>query len=536
MTVGLTVAAVAVPAAMGMAELAGVDPVIGLWATMLPLAAYAVFGSSRQLVVGPEGTLAALTVTAVAPLAAGDGGRYVLLTASLALVTGAWLVVAGTLRLGFMADFLSKPVLLGYINGVSLMIISTQLGKLLGISISSGDFFPRIGEVLRELGGASVATVVLSCALLAVILLLRRFAPKVPGSLVAVVLAIAVSAAFDLKDHGIAVVGDLEGGLPSLGFPRVGLGDLSELVLPAAGLALIAFADGNAIARTFAQKNGYHVSANQELVALGASNAVSGLSGAFPIGSSGSRTALSDSSGGRSQIVGLTALVVVGIVAAFGTPLIAPLPKAALGAVVVAAALNLFDFAGILRLRRIRDTEAALAVAALLAVLALGVLNGLLVAVALSIGVFVYRTVRPHDAVLGHLKDIDSYRDVEENAGAHTEPGLVVYRFDAPLYFPNVPFFAARVRSLADHAPSTLRWIVVNMEAVTYIDATAVDALGKLHTELADRGVVLAVARPKASLRRVFAETGLTAQLGEEYLFPSVRTAAAAFRETSATG
>ncbi|MCT9011826.1 SulP family inorganic anion transporter [Streptomyces rhizosphaerihabitans] len=536
MTVGLTVAAVAVPAALGMAELAGVNPVIGLWATMLPLAAYAVFGSSRQLIVGPEGTLAALTATTVAPLAAGDADLYVLLAASLALVTGAWLVLAGTLRLGFMADFLSKPVLLGYLNGVSLMIISTQLGKLLGIDVSSEDFFPRLGEVARELGGASLATVALSCSLLVVILLLRRFAPKVPGSLVAVVLATVVSAAFDLKAHGIAVVGDLEGGLPSLGFPRVGLNELSGLVLPAAGLALLAFADGNAIARTFATKNGYEVNANQELVALGASNAVSGISGAFPIGSSGSRTALADDAGGRSQIVGLVALLIVAVVAAFATPLIAPLPKAALGAVVVAAALNLFDFAGILRLRKVRDTEAALAVAALLAVPALGVLNGLLVAVALSMGVFVYRTVRPHDAVLGHLKDVDSYQDVDEHEGAQTQPGLVVYRFDAPLYFPNVPFFVARVRALVDRAPSGLRWLVVNAEAVTYIDATAVDALSELHTELADRGVVLAFARPKASMRRVFADTGLTAQVGEEHLFPSVRAAAAAFQEAAGRG
>ncbi|MFF1872058.1 SulP family inorganic anion transporter [Kitasatospora herbaricolor] len=529
--VGLTVAAVAVPAAMGMAELAGVETVVGLWATMLPLAAYAVFGSSRQLVVGPEGTLAALTATAVAPLAAGDSAHYVLLTASLALVVGAVLVLAGTLRLGFMADFLSKPVLLGYLNGVSLIIISTQLAKLVGIEVGAGDFFPTLWHVAQGLPDASLTTVALSLGLLALILLLRRFAPRVPGSLVAVVLAIAASAAFDLEEHGIAVVGDLEGGLPALGFPKVGFSELKELVLPAAGMALVAFADGIAIARTFAAANGYQVSANQELVALGASNAVSGLSGAFPIGSSGSRTALADSSGGRTQVVGLVALAVVAVVAAFATSLIAPLPKAALGAVVTAAALNLLDVGAIWRLRRIRDTEAALALAALVGVLALGVLNGLLVAVVLSIGVFVYRTVRPHDAVLGHLQDIDGYRDIEENESAQTQPGLVVYRFDAALYFPNVPFFSARVTELVAGGRPAVRWVVVNVEAVTYIDATAVDALTKLHTDLAARDVVLAFARPKASVRRVFADTGLTTQVGQAHLFPTVRAAVAAFQE-----
>ncbi|MEY2243145.1 SulP family inorganic anion transporter [Streptomyces sp. BF23-18] len=531
-TVGLTVAAVAVPGSMGMAELAGVEPVVGLWATMLPLAAYAVFGSSRQVAMGPDGTIAALTATTVAPLAAGDGGRYALLTSALALVVGLVLIAAGALRLGFMADFLSKPVLLGYLNGVSLIIISTQLAKLVGIKVSIGDFFPTVWRVARGLGSASLTTVALSCALLALILLLQRFAPKIPGSLVAVVLATVLSAAFDLKSHGIAVVGDLEGGLPALGFPGLRLHEVTDLVLPAAGIALVTFADGNAIARTFATKNGYQINADQELVALGASNAVSGLSGAFPIGVSGSRTALSDASGGRTQIVGLTALAVIAAFAAFATPLIAPLPLAALGAVIVAAALNLFDFGAIWRLRRIHDTEAGLALAALLAVLSLGVLNGLLVAVALSIGVFVYRTVRPNDAVLGHLQDIDGYRDIDENEDAETRPGLLVYRFDAALYFPNVSFFTSRIEELLDRARPPVRWLVVNFEAVTYIDATAVDALAQLQTDLAARGVVLAFARPKAVLRRVFADTGLTARVGDALVFPSVRAAATAFENS----
>ncbi|MCX5390556.1 SulP family inorganic anion transporter [Streptomyces sp. NBC_00094] len=532
-TVGATVAAVAVPAAMGMAELAGVPPVYGLWSTMLPLVAYALFGSSRQLVVGPEGTLSALTATAVAPLAAGSGDRYLVLVAGLAMVMGAVLLAASALRLGFMADFLSKPVLLGYLNGVSLIIISTQLGKLLGLSVKSTEFLPTVWKVIQSLGSVHFPTLLLSVGLLASALLMQRFTPKVPGSLVVVVVAILASVAFDFEGRGIAVVGDLDGGLPKLGLPGVRLADLPDLVLPAAGMALVAFADGNAIARTFATKNGYEVSANQELAALGAANLTSGLSGTMPIGSSGSRTALSDSAGGRSQVVGLVAAVIVGVIAAVATPLIAPLPKAALGVVVVAAALKLIDVGGILRLRRIRDAEAGLAVCALIGVLALGVLNGLLVAVALSIGVFVYRTVRPHDALLGHLDDIDGYRDIEENEGAQTLPGLVVYRFDAALYFPNVPFFTERLKTLVAGQETPVRWVLVNAEAVTYIDSTAVDALRELRDDLDAQGVVLAFARCKASLRRVFEDTGFTAETGERHFYPTVRAGVAAYREAT---
>ncbi|MCM2416713.1 STAS domain-containing protein [Streptomyces sp. RKAG293] len=368
-------------------------------------------------------------------------------------------------------------------------------------------------------------------ALLGAVLLMQRFTPKVPGSLVVVIVAITASQLFHFKDHGIAVVGDLQGGLPHLRFPHAGLSDMVALVLPAAGMALVSFADGIAIARSFAAKNHYVVSVNRELVALGTANLSAGFTGAFPVGSSGSRTALADASGGRSQVTGLVAAAIVAVVAAVATPLIAPLPKAALGVVVVAAALKLFDFKGILRLHKVRDAEAGLAVCALVAVLALGVLNGLLVAVALSIGIFVHRTVRPHDAVLGHDQDIDGFRDIEVHHSAQTVPGLVVYRFDAALYFPNVPFFSDRVLQVVADAPPKVRWILVNVEAVTYIDSTAIDALRDLHQKLAKRDVVLAFARAKTPLRRVLTNTGMTELVGEGFLFPTVRAGVAAYRE-----
>jgi SulP family sulfate permease len=428
-----------------------------------------------------------------------------------------------------MADFLGKPVLIGYINGIALIIIASQLGKLFGLDIESDDFFPTLEEFFRELGKSHWSTVLLSAGLLALIFVLRRVVPMVPATLVAVVVAGVLSELFDFEGRGIAVVGDIAAGLPDLGLPDVGLDDVTDLALPAVGLALVAFGDTVATARTYAAKNRYEVDANRELAGLGASSIAAGFSQAFPVSASGSRTALNDSSGGSSQVVCLIAAAIVAVIAAVATPLIEPLPKAVLGVVVVAAAIGLLDFHGIVRLRRVRDAEAGLAVAALAGVLVFGVLGGLAFAVALSIGVFVYRSVRPHDAVLGSADDVDRYVDVERVPVAHVVPGLIVYRFDAPLYFPNALYFRDQVRELVDSADPPPRWLVLNAEAVVYIDSTAVDMLRELQRELADRGIVFGIARAKGMLRDVFDSTGLTRAIGSEHLFPSVRAAVQAF-------
>ena len=525
----VTVAAVAVPASLGMAELAGLPVVVGLYATMLPLAAYALFGSSRQLVVGPEGTLAALTAVTIAPLAGGDPAQYAALAAALALVMGVVLLLGGLLRLGFMADFFSKPVLLGYINGIALTIIAGQLGKLLGVSVSEQDFFPILREVFSELGQVDPLTAFLSISLVGLALLLRRVAPMVPATLVVVVVAIVASVLFDLAEHGVAVVGDVEGGLPPLGLPDVTLDDIVDLLLPASAFALIAFADSIASVRSYAVKNGYEIDPNRELAGLGGANLAAGISAAFPISGSGSRTALNDSTGGRTQLVGIATAVLVAVIALFATPLIEPLPDAALGVVVVIAAVGLFDVFAIWGLRRVREAEFALAIAALVGVLLLGVLGGVAVAVGLSIAVFVYRSVRPHDAVLGTAQDVDGYHDIDRYADAETLPGLVVYRFDAPLFFANAEFFRERVLGLVD-AERSVEWFVVNAEAFTYLDATAIDALAQLQVDLAERDVALVFARLKSRQQGIFERTGLAEQVGRERFFPTVRASVAAFR------
>lgn len=528
---GLTGAAVAIPAGLAMGELAGLSPVAGLYATMLPLVAYALFTSSRHVMVGPDGTLAVLTATSVAPLAGGSPARYAALAAALALIVGVIHLVSAALRLGFMADFLSVPILVGYFNGIALIIIASQLGKVFGLSISADYFFGILREFVSEISQIHWLTAAFSVALLVMVLLLKRAAPAFPGSLLAVVIASVASVTLDLPRRGLAVVGDVTPGLPSLTFPDLPLRDLSLLTIPAGGLALVAFADTMANARTYAKRHGYEVSANRELAALGAANIAAGFSRAMAISASGSRSALNDATGGTSQVVGLVTALGVAVVATVATPLIEVVPIAVLGVVVIAAVSGMLDIGSTLRLRRVHPAEVGLALVTLAGVLGLGVLGGLLVAIGLSIGVYVYRSIRPHDAVLGTVHDIDGYHDIDEYPTAHTVPGLIVYRFDAALYFPNSSYLKNRVLTLVDTAETPTRWVMINAEAITYIDTTGVVTLRELRAELAAAGILLTIARAKIMLRDVLDSTDLFAEIGPDNFFPTVGTGVRAYRE-----
>jgi sulfate permease, SulP family len=407
------------------------------------------------------------------------------------------------------------------------------LGKLLGISVGVDDFFAVVWEVLSDLGDANGPTVFLSAVLLAAAIAVRGFLPAVPAALVVLALAPLIARLVDLESHGIAVVGEVEGGLPSFGLPRVGAGDFLELLLPAAAFSLVAFADLTATVRTFAQKHGYEVDANRELTAIGGANLIGGLTGAFPVSSSNSRSAVNDSAGARSQAAVLVAAAVVGLFLLFAMPLIEPLPKAALGVIIVVAAAGLINIRSIWRLRRVRPAEVALALVAFGGVLVFGVIGGVVVAIALSIGVFLYRSARPHDAVLGRVADADGYHDIARWEDAETVPGLLVYRFDAPPFFVNATYLRQRVLALAD-ASEDVSWLVLNAEAWTYLDATAIDVLSRLHVELEQRGIALCFARLKGRQREIFEETGLTARIGPDRLFPTVRAAVAAFESAHA--
>lgn len=532
---GLTVAALALPSGMAYAELAGLSPVAGLYALLLPVLAYVVFGSSRQLVVGPEATLALLVVSIVGPLADGDAIRYAELAAMLALITGGLYLVARLVRLGWIADYFSRPVLVGYIHGVAIVLIIGQLGKLLGISIEAQDPIPQLVELLGELSTTSAATVAVSAVSLIVLLVLRRFVPRVPGPLVVVIGGIAASALLSLESYGVATVGEIPAGLPQLSVPDVGLQDVLALLPGAVGIFAVGFADGVLTARSFAGRRGQYVSANQELVALGAANAAAGLTQAFPVGASGSRTAVNDQMGGRTQLVGLFSAITIAIVLLFLTAPVALLPKACLGAVIVVAAIGLISREDWRGLAHVGRSQVLIAAVTMVGVLTVGVLQALVVAVALSILDIVVRSAKPHDAVLGWVERLGRYGDASLHPSARLTPGVLVYRLDDKLFFANSRYFSARVLEAVAAAPTPTRWIVFDAEGVPDIDASGIEALELLIAQLRRSEISFAVARLKTPLLALFDRSGLTEAVGPENFYPNVERAVQACAEHAAT-
>ncbi|WP_431678371.1 SulP family inorganic anion transporter [Kitasatospora sp. KL5] len=524
---GITVAAYLVPQVMAYASVAGLPPVAGLWAILPAILVYAVLGSSRLLSVGPESTTALMTATAIGPLAAGDSSRYAVLAAALAVVVGLLCVVAWVARLGFVADLLSRPVLIGYLAGVALIMMVDQLTKLTGVETEGEGFFPQLVSFFENLSDLHPATVVFSAAALLFLFVAGRFR-GVPGPLLALVLGTAVVSAFDLEAYGIKVIGEIPPGLPSPEFPS--LSDLSQLVLPALGVLLVGYTDVILTARAFATPgDGSRLDANQELLALGAANVGSGVLHGFPVSSSASRTALAQSAGGRTQVYALTSGLAVVAVLVFFSSLLSHTPTAVLGALVVYAAVRMIDLAGFRQLLSFRRGEFLLAIGCLAGVLALDILYGVLVAVGLSIAELLTRVARPHDAVLGTVPGLAGMHDVDDYPEATTVPGLVVYRYDSPLFFANAEDFRRRALAAVDDQPLPVRWFVLNTEANVEVDITALDSVDALRRELADRGIVFALARVKQDLRDDLDAYGLTAAVGEDRIFPTLPTAVTAY-------
>ncbi len=530
---GVTVAAYLVPQVMAYATVAGLPPVAGLWAALVPMGVYALLGSSRQLSVGPESTTALMTATALAPLVVGDPARYAAMAAMLALLVGAICLTAGLCGLGFLADLLSRPVLVGYMTGVAVIMISGQLDKVSGVEVTGDEFVDQIRSFASGLGSAHVPTVVLSTAVLALLLLLYRIAPRFPGPLVAVLAATAVVWLFSLEDKGIRVVGGIPAGLPRPTLPPVAMTELLALAIPAAGIAVVAFSDNALTARTFAARKGDTIDAGAELRALGICNLTTGVTQGFPVSSSGSRTALGDTVGSRTQLYSLVMLATVLLVMLAGRNLLEHFPMAALGALVVYAALRLIDAAEFRRLARFRRSELFLAVATTVAVLGFGVLYGVLVAIALSLMDTLRRIARPHDSVLGYVPGVAGMHDVDDYPDARPVPGLVVYRYDAPLFFANAENFRERALAAVDAADGPVEWFVLNAEAQVDPDLTAVDALEQLRRDLTARGIVFAMARVKSDLRDDLVAAGFIDRVGADRIFPTLPTAVEAFRNRS---
>ena len=527
---GLTVAAYLIPQVMAYATLAGLSPIVGLWAALAPLLIYALLGSSRHMSVGPESTTALMVVAVLAPFASGDASRYAALAAVLGVLVGAMCLLAGIARLGFLANLLSRPVLVGYMTGVALVMMASQLGKLTGASVVGDEFVDQMRSFARGVGDLHWPTMLLAGAVLAFLLALHRWAPRVPGPLIAVLAAAAAVAALSLESKGIVVVGSVPSGLPTPAVPLVSPNELAALVIPAAGIAIVAFSDNILTARIFATRHGYEIDANAELRAIGVCNIAAGLTRGFPVSSSGSRTAIGDAVGSRTQIYSLVALSLVLMVMLFASDLLAQFPSAALGALVVYAALRLIDVSEFRRLARFRRSELVIALMTTAAVLGIGVLYGVLAAVALSVLDLPRRVARGHDSVLGFVPGVAGMHDIDDYPQAELVPGLVVYRYDAPLCFANAEDFRSRALQAVDHYPQPVEWFVLNAEANVEIDMTALDALDRLRADLEGRGILFAMARVKQDLRDALKAGGLLTKIGDERIFMTLPTAVEAFR------
>ncbi len=536
---GVVLTTLLVPQGMAYAELAGLPPITGLYTTIMCLLGYAVFGPSRILVLGPDSSLGPMIAATILPLVAagGDPDRAIALAAMLALMTGGVMIVAGLTGLGFVADLLSKPTMIGYMNGLALTILVGQLPKLFGFSVDGDGLIEESVGFVQGLAQGDVVPAAAAVGIggIVLILVLQRWMPKVPAVLVMVVLAIGVSAVFRLDEHGVSLIGVLPKGFPPLTVPTIGWSDVGPLVAGALAIALVSLADTISTASVFAARAGQEVRGNQEMVGIGAANLAAGLFQGFPVSTSASRTAVAERAGTRSQLTGITGAALIIVMIVFLPGLFRNLPQAALAAVVITAAFSLADLPATARLWQQRKVEFSLSIVAFLGVALLGVLPGIGIAVGLSILNVFRRAWRPHQTTMGLVDGLAGYHSVDSHPDARRLAGLVLYRFDAPLFFANAKTFRDEVVALARSDPPP-RWIVVAAEPITDVDTTAADILFDLDRLLDGRGQTLVLAELKDPVRARLERYGLTREIQPGQFFPTVEAAVQAWiAETGAT-
>ncbi|MEU4411676.1 SulP family inorganic anion transporter [Nocardia salmonicida] len=530
-TAGLVLTALLIPAGMGYAEAAGLPAYAGLYATIVPLLAYAVVGPSRILVLGPDSSLAPLIAAAVLPLAAvDDPDRALALAGVLAVLVGLILLVGGFLRLGFVTELLSKPIRLGYLNAIALIVVVGQLPKLLGFSVDATGVLAEIAEIGQAVVHSDIDPVAAGIGIgtLAVIVAFRWWLPAVPGVLVAVAGAIVISAAAGLTDD-IGMVGALPEGLPLPSIGGIDWDDILHLIGPAAGIALIAFADSGVLSRTFASRHGEDVNGSTEMKAIGVANVAGGLFGGFPVSASGSRTPVAEQSGARTQLAGVVGALAVLLFVLLAPGLTAYLPDATLGAVVIVAATALIDIPGMVRMWHMSSVEFALATAAFVGVALVGVLQGIVVAIGLSFVAVVARAWQPYRTELVRTSDRPGYHDVERHPDGQRIPGLVLVRFDAPLFFANGQIFDEYVRSVVAEAPPPIEWVIVAAEPITDLDTTAVDELVDLDNYLAGKAIQLKFAEMKGPIKDKLIRFGVGDRFDRTHFYPTIEAAVDAF-------
>ena len=533
---GAVLATMLVPVGIAYAVASGLPGIYGLYATIVPLLAYALFGPSRIMVLGPDSSLAAVIFGVVYPLSHGDPARAVALAGTMAVVSGAVCILAGAARLGFITELLSKPIRYGYMNGIALTVLISQLPKFFGFSID-GD------GPLRELwaiGGAIVGgranwtTLAIGAGALAVILLLRNN-KRVPGILVAVVGATAVVGLLDLAARAdVAVLGPLPQGLPAFAVPWIAYADIVPVLLGGAAVALVSFADTSVLSRAYAARTATQVDPNQEMVGLGAANLAAGFFQGFPISSSASRTPVAEAAGARTQLTGVVGAVAVALLLLLAPNLLRNLPAAALAAVVIASAIGLFEFADLFRIFRIQQWEFWLSVVCFVGVAVFGAIPGIGLAIVIAIIEFLWDAWRPYSAVLGRAKGVAGFHDITRYPDARQIPGLVLFRWDAPLFFANAELFKQRVLDTVAKSVASVRWLVVAAEPITSVDVTAADALAELDGTLHEAGIELCFAELKDPVKDKLKRFGLFARIGESFFFPTIEAAADSYLQSHA--
>ena len=520
---GLVMTTMLVPVGIAYAQASGVPGINGLYATIVPMLAYAVFGPSRILVLGPDSALAAVILAVVVPLSAGDPQRAVAPAAAMAIVSGVVCVAAGLARLGFITELLSKPIRYGYMNGIALTVILSQIPKLLGFSVSSdGPLRQAAGIVDKVLGGSTnVVALGVGVSALAMILILKRW-PRIPGMLIAVVAATIAVSMFDLAAHGVSVLGPLPQGLPGPSLPLVDAAALGPIVMGGVAVALVSFADTSVLSRTYAARLRAPVDPNQEMTGLGIANLAAGFFQGIPVSSSSSRTPVAEAAGAKTQVTGVVGALAIALLLVVAPTLLKDLPQTALAAVVIASAIGLIEVSDLRRIYRIQRWEFWLSMTCFAGVAVFGAIPGIALAIVIAVIEFLWDGWRPHSAVLGRVNRVKGYHDITRYPDARLIPGLVLFRWDAPLFFANAELFHARVLDAVDRSPTPVRWIVIAAEPVTSVDVTAADAVTELDDALRAAGITLCFAEMKDPVKDKLKRFGLFARFGENMFFATI--------------
>ena len=528
---GITVAAYLIPQVMAFASIVGLPAVVGLWAVLGPMAIYFVLGTSRKMSIGPESTTVLMTAAGISALVGAAGGpeHMAEVAALLAIAVGAVCLIGYVGRLGFLTRLLSRPVLVGYLLGIALLMFISQLSEVTKVETSGEQSWQEVASFFQNIHNAHIPTVLMALAVFVLLFLARWIAPKFPAPLLVLLVAAGAVAVFGLDRYDLEVIGEIPRGLPEIRLPDFSTVDIWALMPYAVGIAIVGFSDNILTARAFAAEKDEPIDANQELLALGAANIANGLFQGFPVSTSGSRTVLANTAGAKTQVHSLVVIAIVVMVLLFAGPVLESFPEAALGALVMYAAVQLIDIEELRRIARFRKSELIITAATALALTLFGVLVGIGFAIALSILDLIRRITSPYADVLGYAPGVAGMHSLDDYPDSQPVEGLVVFRYDSPIFFANADDFSARAKQAIDRSPHPIRWFLLNAEANTEMDLTAVDALEKLRVDLESQGIRFAMARVKQNLSRSLAPTGFIKSVGKQYVFTTLPTAVRAY-------